>query len=282
MRAFALQRLAANLGFSFGPFIGGMLAKINFGLLFAVDALTTLGAAMALLVFFRMRQIETVPAESAEPAAVRSPLRDGVFVSFLLLMLASMMVFCQFGTTYPLYLQDHFGLDTRSIGLMFAVNTTVIVAVEMLLLDAIKHWPLVRTIGWGCFLFCMGWGILPFGVSAGYAVLAMLIVTIGEMLSFSMATAFVANRSGVGGEGAYMSWYMVMHAAAAVLGPAVGATIYQYNRDALWYVALAAGVLVLGGFRLLARRVREPEVAKVLNKIEEPSASPLIELQTAS
>jgi MFS family permease len=152
----------------------------------------------------------------------------------------------------------------------------------MLLLDAIKHWPLVRTIGWGCFLFCMGWGVLPFGASAAYAVLAMLIVTVGEMLSFSMAAALVANRSGRGGEAAYMSWYMVMHATAAVLGPAVGATIYQYNRDSLWYVALAVGVVVLAGFRLLATRIREPEVAKVLDKVDEGLASPLIELQTAS
>ena len=258
MRAFALQRLAANLGFSFGPAIGGVLATIHYGLLFAVDAMTTLAAAVALLMFFRMRRIEKPAATVAEMPVIHvSPLKDGVFVMFLLLMLAGMMVFCQFGSTYPLYLRDHFGMNKRSIGLMFAVNTSVIVAVEMLLLDSIKHWPVVRTIGWGCFLFCLGWGMLPFGDTAAYAVLAMLIVTIGEMLSFAMSTGFVANRSGPGGESAYMGWYMVMFAAASVLGPGVGAAIYQVNPEAVWYASLAVGVVVLIGFQLLAIRMRE-------------------------
>jgi MFS family permease len=246
------------LGFSFGPAIGGVLAEYNFNLLFAVDALSTLAAGVALLSFFRMRHIERPAAAASDAPTVQvSPLRDGVFVTLLLLLLVSMIVFTQFGSTYPLFLRDHFGMEKPMIGLMFAVNTTVIVAVEMLLLDAIKHWHVVKTIGWGCFLFCLGWGILPFGQTAAYAVLAMLIVTVGEMLSFAMSTGFVANRSGPGGESAYMGWYMVMFAVASVLGPAIGGAIYQVDPNAVWYVSLAVGVLVLLGFQLLALRMRE-------------------------
>jgi predicted MFS family arabinose efflux permease len=281
MRAFALQRLAANLGFSFGPAIGGVLATIHYGLLFAVDAMTTLAAAVALLLFFRMQRIEKGVAIAETPTIHVSPLKDGVFVTFLLLMLAGMMVFCQFGSTYPLYLRDHFGMDKPSIGLMFAVNTSVIVAVEMLLLDSIKHWPVVRTIGWGCFLFCLGWGMLPFGNTAAYAVLAMLIVTIGEMLSFAMSTGFVANRSGPGGESAYMGWYMVMFAVASVLGPGVGAAIYQVNPEAVWYTALVVGVVVLTGFQLLAIRMREPTGEATLESGGDELLGPILELQTA-
>jgi predicted MFS family arabinose efflux permease len=253
MRAFALQRLAANLGFSFGPAIGGFLAEYDFKLLFAVDGLSTLAAGVALVGFFRMRRFGRVDAAAETPTVLPSPLRDGVFVTLLLLMLVSMIAFTQFGSTYPLFLRDHFGMEKPTIGLMFAVNTTVIVAVEMLLLDAIKHWHVVKTIGWGCFLFCLGWGILPFGQTAAFAVLAMLIVTVGEMLSFAMSTGFVANRSGPGGESAYMGWYMVMFAAASVLGPAIGGEIYKLNPNAVWYSCLAVGVFALIGFQVLAR-----------------------------
>jgi MFS family permease len=217
-----------------------------------------------------MRHIERPAAAASDAPTVQiSPLRDGVFVTLLLLLLLSMIVFTQFGSTYPLFLRDHFGMDKPMIGLMFAVNTTVIVAVEMLLLDAIKHWPVVRTIGWGCFLFCLGWGILPFGQTAAFAVLAMLIVTVGEMLSFAMSTGFVANRSGPGGESAYMGWYMVMFAVASVLGPGIGGAIYQVNPNAVWYVSLAVGVLVLIGFQLLALRVREDADETLEEALEE-------------
>jgi predicted MFS family arabinose efflux permease len=259
LRALSLQRLAANLGFSFGPAIGGLLATIDFSLLFVVDALTTFAAACVLLSYFRLQRIDRAAPEDGELTVAASPLRDGVFVGFLFLMLANLIVFCQFGSTYPYYLRDHFGLKPWGIGLMFAVNTTVIVAVEMLLIDAIKHRPYLRTIGVGCFLSCMGWGILPFGDSVPYAVLAMLVVTAGEMLSFGMSTGFAANRGAAGSEAAYLGWYTVAFATGQVLGPAIGSEIYQRSPEAVWYCALAVGVLVLIGFQLLAGAAGEYE-----------------------
>ena len=279
LRALSLQRLAANLGFSFGPAIGGFLATIDFGLLFIVDAITTFAAAGVLLGYFRMRRINRALPEGGELTVSASPLKDRVFVGFLILMLANLIVFCQFGSTYPYYLRDHFSLLPRGIGLMFAVNTTVIVAVEMLLIDAIKHRPYLRTIGWGCFLSCMGWGILPFGDSVPYAVLAMLVVTAGEMLSFGMSTGFAANRGAAGNEAAYLGWYTVAFATGQVLGPAIGSTIYQHNREAVWYGALAVGVLVLIGFQLLGRAAGEGAiVTTAAEELPEQPLEPLLDL----
>lgn len=253
-RAFALQRLAANLGFSIGPAIGGVLATVDYRLLFLVDAATTLLAAAALLGFFRMRHVEAPNGRHVLATAPASPLRDRTFVAFLALSLATMMVFLQFGSTYPLYLRDHFGMSKPLIGLMFAVNTSIIVAVEMLLLQSLKHWPLLRTIGAGSFLACVGFGILPFGNSMSYAVLAMVVVTVGEMLSFSLSAAFVANRSAPGAESLYLGWYVATHALAWVVGPAIGAAIYEVHPNATWYWALGMAVAILAGYQLLATR----------------------------
>jgi hypothetical protein len=220
-----------------------------------------------------MRRIDRALPIEGELTVSASPLKDRVFVGFLLLMLANLIVFCQFGSTYPYYLRDHFGLQPWGIGLMFAVNTTVIVAVEMLLVDAIKHRPYLRTIGWGCFLSCMGWGILPFGDSVPYAVLAMLVVTVGEMLSFGMSTGFAANRGAAGNEAAYLGWYTVAFATGQVLAPALGSTIYQYHPEAVWYCALAVGVLVLIGFQLLARAAGEQQTESAA--AEGPPGQPL-------
>jgi MFS family permease len=251
-RALALNRLAANLGFSFGPMIGGVLATIDFRLLFLVDGLTTLAAAALLLWFFGMRPIESHAQVSMAQHLRISPLRDKTFIVTLLLMLASVTVFFQLGSTYPLYLRDHYQMSKRLIGMMFAVNTTVIVVIEMLLIDAIKHWPPLRTIGWGCCLSCLGFGLLPFGSTALFAIAAMLVVTMGEMLSFPISAGFVANRSSRGNEGLYMGWYTLMFAAASVLGPAIGSAIYQWNREAVWMWSMGVGALVWIGFNVLA------------------------------
>ncbi len=253
-RAFALQRLAANLGFSFGPAIGGMLAKIDYTLLFVVDALTTLLAATILLYFFRMRRVENPDSPPPPAPSNESPLKDRTFVAFLVLMFVTFVVFMQFLVTYPLYLRDHYGLEENHIGLLFAVNTVIIVLFEMVLIDYVRRWPLVQTIGWGSFLACVGFGMLPFGATGAYAVLSMVVVTIGEMLAFPTTMAFVAQRAPHGSEGRYMGWYTVAHSVAWIAAPLVGATLYGISREMVWYCGLAVAVAVLLGYQILGVR----------------------------
>jgi predicted MFS family arabinose efflux permease len=255
-RAFALQRLAANLGFSFGPAIGGLLAKISFTLLFVADAATTLLAASMLLWSFRFKRIEKRATTYQDSTLRASPLRDRQFVYFLLLTLATTVVFIQFLSTYPLYLRDHYQLDEPRIGAMFAVNTAVIVLFEMVLIDAIRNWPLLRTISLGSFLACVGFGILPLGSSIAFCVFAMLVLTAGEMLSMPLSVGYVAERSPPGREGPYMGWYTVTHSAAFVLGPALGALIYGWDRDAVWLASLNVSAAVLIGFLALSEYAR--------------------------
>jgi len=269
-RAFALQRLAANLGFSFGPAVGGVLATIHFGLLFIVDALTTFLAASALLYFFRMRKAENPTAPQPSATSQASPLKDRDFVLFLALVLATHIVFMQFLVTYPLYLRDHFELTKTQIGLLFAVNTSIIVLIEMVLIDYVRRWPLLQLIGWGNCLACLGFGMLPFGTSGAYSILAMLVVTVGEMLSFPNSPAFVAQRSPAGCEGRYMGWFAVTHSIAWIVAPLFGATLYGYSREAMWYCGLGIGVTVLIGFQVLAARTHANRAA-----VGEISTAPL-------
>ena len=252
IRSFALHRLAANLGLSFGPAMGGILATIHFGLLFVVDALTTLIAACLLLSFFRLRRIEGGSNGPEVPHSEASPIRDRQFLIFLGLMLVNAIVFFQFNSTYPLYLRDHFSMSRVWIGSMFAVNTLVIVGFEMVLVDFVRRWPLVRTIGWGCLLSCVGFGILPFGSSGLFCIGAMLVLTLGEMLSFPLAAGFVSNRSRPGSEGVYMGWFTMTFSIASVLGPAIGSSIYQLNQDLVWVGCLLVGVMAWLGFQYLS------------------------------
>jgi len=277
VRAFALQRLAANLGFTFGPAIGGVLAAVDFRLVFLVDAISTAIGATMLLVFFGFRRLGELEDPAAKKPSVKSPLRDGRFLVFMGLVFLTALVFFQFWSTYPLYLTDHYGFTKPMIGAMFAVNTVIIVIVEMVLIDAVKQWSLLRTIGWGCCLSCLGFGILPWGASLGFALLAITIVTAGEMLSHPLATAYVAQRSPRGSEGAYMGWFSMTFALCAVLGPPGGSLLYGLHRELVWCVSLGIQCVVLRGFYVLARfdaQGSKLDSQPVDNKAEEPLPIP--------
>ena len=154
---------------------------------------------------------------------------------------------------------------------MFAVNTVVIVFFEILVLDLIQRWPLVRTIGWGYFLACVGFGILPFGSTAAYCVLAMLhrhrrrnavVLALGQLCRQPQHA-----RQRIPVHGLVYDVFSM----AVVLGPAIGSAIYAVDRDAVWIIGLMVGLGVLIGFHVLSlwsprRRVRGADLRNITNQ----------------
>lgn len=265
-KAFALQRLAVNLGLSIGPAVGGFLAEYDFDLLFWVDGFSTLAGAIAILWFFRFRRFTSeFDEKQAQERTVsktkhRSPLFDWQFASLLGLLLLTGICFFQYHVTYPLYLRQEYLLDKSTIGLLFVVNTVLIVSFEMVLVDYAKTWCKLRTIAWGCFLVSLGFGILPWGtglipfeLAVGFVVLSAVILTIGEMLSMPIASGWVAERSQGKNQGVYMGWYSMTYSAACVVGPVLGSFIYKYDRDLIWHLTLIAGFVIVIGFYFFVR-----------------------------
>ena len=263
-RSYALQRMAINLGFSFGPVIGGFLTTINFDLLFYVDALTTFGCAVCLFSFFGFGSDSQIESRVLQKSNVKplprtedseskigpkiGPLGDIPFLGFLGLILATAVVFFQFHATYPLYLKEHYQMTELMIGGMFAVNTVIVVAFEMVLVDRSKTWPTILTIGWGAFFACAGFGMLPWSSALWFCVLSMAVITLGEMLSSPFASGWVAERSVGRDVGAYMGLYTMTWSIAAVAGPAIGTWIYEHDKAMVWHFSLAMAFLVLIGF----------------------------------
>ena len=142
-----------------------MLATVGFVWLFVVDAATTLLCALVLIRCFGFQRYSKTKSveeqKAAETAGTGSPRRRTARSwRFSRLTLLTSLVFFQIHVTYPLYLSDHYGLSKPAIGLIYGVNTVVIVLVEMLLLDFVRGWPFMRMIGWGAFLSCLGFGML--------------------------------------------------------------------------------------------------------------------------
>ena len=266
-RAYALQRTAINLGFSFGPVIGGLLTTVGFHWLFIVDAFTTFGCAACLFAFFGFgKQARTADSQlsvKGKTPAVESkigPWGDIPFLGFLGLILATAIVFFQFHATYPLYLKQHFQLGEVMIGVVYAINTVIVVAFEMVLVDRSKNWPKLLTIGWGCFFACAGFGILPWSSGIWLCVLSMVIITVGEMLSSPLASGWVAARSADKDIGAYMGWYTMTWSIAAVVGPAIGTWIYERDKAQVWHWAMVMAFVVLAGFYVFDRVMRKRDL----------------------
>ncbi len=260
-RAFGLQRMAVNLGFSIGPAIGGMLAEIDFVWLFVVDGISTGLAGLFLYWFFGFRRYakrgDTArqQKQAEQDHGDGSPLHDWQFLFFMFVVFAVSVVFLQFHATYPKYMNDQYSLSKPQIGLLFSVNTVLIVVLEMLIVNFVRRFSLLRTIGWGCLLACIGFGILPASQAAWFAVFSMIVITLGEMFMFPLATGFAARRSAGRDQGSYMGWYAMTFSFASVVAPLIGTAVYEIDRDLLWHASLWVGCFSVGSLYWLASRV---------------------------
>lgn len=255
-RAFALNRLAINMGMSLGPAVGGFLASRDYAWLFRVDGVTCALAALFLWASFRREPPVVQPPVAAEGGAGdRSPWRDVPFLTamFLLFLLAS--VFFQLASTYTLTLRDLYDFGESRIGLVLAINTVIIVLVEMVLIHRVQGMSPMRLVAVGSFLICLGFGLLPFGVAGGVAWVAFTVViwTMGEMLALPLIAGVVANRAGETSRGRYMALFTVAFEGAFVVAPLAGTWAYQvYGPERLWLGCIAIGVILLAGFWRLA------------------------------
>jgi len=250
-RSFVLNRLAINLGMSFGPTMGGFLALHNYHWLFWVDGATSLLAAAVLAKSMHgaRRHAEPQPSPTL-PAS--SPWADGPFLALLFLMTLYGLVFFQLIGAFPLTLRDRFGLAENWIGISLAVNTLVIVLFEMVLVHSLRRRDPYRVIGLGSLLMCLGFALLPLGTGRLFVIFTVLVWTLGEMLSLALVSGVVAERAGEASQGRYMGMYAVSFSSAFVLAPLGGTWVYErFGAQTLWYGCGVLGIFLWGAFSLL-------------------------------
>ena len=256
-RAFALSRLAGNLGIAIGPAVGGFLATIDYHYLFWADGVTCLLATTLLvgLPAGKHREIDQTDAP------VRSPLTDGPYLLVLLFACLFGVAFFQIFSTYPLYLKTECGLTERTFGLLLATNAVIIVVFEMPLVHSLERSTHLKTIALGAFLTCLGLSLTPVDPRVAILTLTVVVWTTGEMMILPLLTAFVANRASDRNRGAYLALYNTAFSVAYTGAPFIGTTLYGIvGPRPFWFSIAGFGIVLTLGFlsvrRLLLREER--------------------------
>jgi len=244
--AFALQRLAINLGMSIGPVIGGILSTINFHLLFYVDGFTSLAAA-TFLVLSPLKKHESVNATEIKeqpPQQKVNVFKDGRLIFFLLALIPVEIVFFQHIGAYPLFIVSDLGFSTAVFGLMTAVNTVLIIFIEVPLNDAMRNWDDRKSLALGALLCGIGFGMMAFTNSIVPIVLLIVVWTFGEMIFFPSSGEFVAKIAPEKQRGEYMGYFQMSFSFAFMVGPWLGAeALEQFGSFYLWLGCLAFGLI---------------------------------------
>lgn len=257
--AMAFHRLAINLGMSVGPLLGGFIVMHSYSALFWVDALTSLLAAVVLIVFL----LPLVPKDRVKPivksggGSFALVLKDKVFVYFALAIIPVTMVFFQHESSLSIYMTHNLGLQESWYGFIFTVNTILIILFEIPLNMKTSHWSNRKTLSIGCFFFAVGFGATLFADTIGALMVTVAIWTVGEMILFPAMTNYVSELAPKGRQGLYMGFYAMSFSSAFIIGPWLGTTVLsKWGTTPLW-----TGCFVFGSISaLMMLRAKNREV----------------------
>ena len=240
-RSFSLNRMAINLGWAFGGAIGGVLASINYHLLFWVDGCTNILAAILLTRFLSPTRNEaTKTVKHTDETVYQSAYQDRGYIIFIGCTIMFGVCFFQLFTTMPVYFKQQLHLPEYAIGLLMAMSGVMIALIEMVLVFSLegKRRSLFY-ISRGVFIVGISFLLLNLLPGAGIvAILCMLVATFGEISAMAFMNSFWVARTSARNRGQYAGLYTMAWSTAQVLGPSVGAQVAgHYSFKTLWWVS---------------------------------------------
>lgn len=257
-RSYSLNRLAINLGWAAGGVLGGFIASYNYSLLFWVDGITNISAAILMRIFLPAPVFTAVSVDDQAPATGNSSsaYRDKTYLYFIGLTTLFAICFFQLFTTLPVYYKQELHLSVFFIGILMAMNGVIIAFLEMITVYTLEGkradtWY----ISFGVLLVGLSYVVLNlFNASAALvAIVSMLLISFGEILSMPFMNAFWVGRSTSLNRGQYASLYSMAYAVAHVLGPTLGSQIVEwYSFNTLWWVI--GGISLISGLCFLAMK----------------------------
>ena len=265
-RSYSLNRLAINLGWALGGTLGGFLAARNYHALFWVDGMTNIAAAILLMfVLGKPRKLKTEISKASEadiPVAL-SAYHDKEYLVFIALTILYAFCFFQMFTLLPVFYKTKLQISEDEIGILMAVNGLIIAFVEMFLVYNLerKTKPM-RFISYGVWLVALSYVL--FNLLGGkflLALLSILIVTAGEMLSMPFMNTYWINRSGENNRGQYAALYSMAWSVSQIAAPSIGGWIaYQYSFNTLFWVLFVVAGLSAAGYSFLMDRTVIPKI----------------------
>ena len=266
---FGILRVVGNMAWIIGPTIGGFVAKRSFMALFIIDAVVS--CVVALLFFLFMPETKPVRDEIHQKAesilttfrGYGTVLRDSPYIAFLVAGILMGLVYQQMYNSLSVYLRDNHGIEPSGYGLLLTVSAIVVILFQFTTTRLIKHKPPFLMMALGTGFYVVGFSMFGWVSTYYLFALAIVVITIGEMIVVPTSQSLAANFAPEDMRGRYMAVFGLLWMIPATIGPgAAGYILDNYNPNLLWYIGgVLCMVSVLGYLLLHARLKSQPRFA---------------------
>ncbi|MDZ7843438.1 MAG: MFS transporter [Anaerolineales bacterium] len=260
---FGVRRVSANLAVAIGPAIGGFVASYSYLVLFAADTITSLiTAVIVFLVIAESRPAEDQAAE--KPSFLRTfagygeVIKDRTFMAFVMISTVATLVYSQMYSTLSVFLRDVHGVPEAGYGWLMTLNAGMVVAFQFLITRKFSDRPPLVVMALGSLFYVIGFGMYGFSSFYLLFMIAMAVITVGEMVMVPVAQAYVGDAAPEDMRGRYSGVMGFSWMVPWMIGPLLAGLIMDYgDPNWIWYGCALLGTVAVLGFLALDLKDRE-------------------------
>ncbi|MBK9926495.1 MAG: MFS transporter [Anaerolineales bacterium] len=271
---YGIIRVVFNVAVIIAPPIAGLLIAHSYLTLFVVDAVISVIAAS--IVLFALPETKPEAHPDAKPESMKQTFagygrvfKDTPFLAFVGVSVMMTLVYMNMNSTLGVFLRDQRGLPEFRYSLLLSINAIIVVFLQFWTTRRLEKFKPLNMMAAGAFLYAIGFAMYGFANSFVFFIVAMVVITIGEMVVTPFQQSIVANFAPEDMRGRYMAVSGLTWSIAFTVGPYFAGLILDgSNPNLLWILCGFIGTLSTIGFI-------------VLNKVHH-SPAPLIEPEPAA
>ena len=266
-QGYGIIRVTFNLSVTIGPAIGGFLAARSYMSLFITDAI--LSIVVAAIVFFILPETRVVTQQAKQESLAKTfsgyghVVRNNAFMFFFVASTLSAMMYMQMNSTLSVFLRDVHGVPEQGFGYILSMNAGMVVLFQFYITRRIQPHPPMLVIAWGTLLYALGFGMYGFVSTYQNFLLAMVVITVGEMLVAPVGQAIVAGFAPDDMRGRYMAFFGYSWSIPFTFAPTLaGMLMDSGDPNWVWFSAGIIGLISTGMYlSMYLRQVRQANAA---------------------
>jgi MFS family permease len=260
---YGMLRVAGNLAWILGPMIGGLLAAKSYLILFVLDAVTSLITAVIVFRLVPETKPESTLGQRQETllqtlAGYRLVLADRLYMAFLVTSMFMLIVYQQMYNTLSVYLRDVHDVSAQQFGVLLSLDAAVVVLCQFWVTRRIRPYPPMLLMMVGTLFYLVGFTMYGFVATYALFIVAIMLITIGEMIVMPVGQALVARFAPADMRGRYMAIFGLSWTIPSAIGPwAAGLILDNYDPNWVWYAAGIISAVAATGFYVLHLTARD-------------------------
>ena len=262
VEGYGILRVITNLAVTVGPAIGGFIAMRSYLGLFIIDAVMSFITACVVLIFIaetkpELENEEVSKSVSSTIIGYLVVFKDKIFIAFLLVSMLSVTVYMQMESTLPVYMRDVHGYPPQSYGYLLSLNAAMVVLFQFFITRKVSNKPPMIILSIGAVFYMIGFSLFGFVNLYVFFMLAMAILTIGEMVINPIAQSLVSRFAPEEMRGRYMAVFELTFIIPSAIGPLLaGYIVDNYDPNWVWYGSGMLCLLAIFGYMYLHMRAK--------------------------